>query len=362
MLWCFNLRYGCFIISRYGDQMNYSLNIGEWNSVFAVPSSIVDKYIKLAGANSLKLLLYLLRHGGKEYSADKLKSELGFTEIGELEDAALFWIQRGVIRYTNSEETALSAAPEEVSRVYETADPSPAPEKEYVQQTIDDIRPLKPAEKTVKTTPARVSSGEIASRMNNSDEVRMLFGEAEKIYGRPLRQRDNQTLIALVDHYGLPAGVALMLLSYCFKVGKTSPNYIESTAAGWSEDGIDSIDKADARIRTLEKNNDIEARIRKEFGIGNEFTPKQKTLLRVWVEDWSFSEEMIRLAVSITLENTGKLSMNYTNKILENWKRDNITTPEEAESPKAKPSQKKNDSSFDVDSIMSKIISSYNNN
>ena len=31
--------------------MNYSLNAGEWNSVFAVPASVVDKYIKIAGLN-----------------------------------------------------------------------------------------------------------------------------------------------------------------------------------------------------------------------------------------------------------------------------------------------------------------------
>ena len=48
--------------------MNYSLDAGAWNSVFAVPSSVVDKYIKLADGASLKLLLYLLRHGGEQFT------------------------------------------------------------------------------------------------------------------------------------------------------------------------------------------------------------------------------------------------------------------------------------------------------
>lgn len=337
--------------------MNYSLNIGEWNSVFVVPSSVVDKYIKLAGANALKLLLFLLRHGGVEYSADKLKSELGFTEAGELEDAALFWIQRGVIRYTNDEKKELSAAAEETALHSEPA----TPPEEYVQQTIDDITRELPSRQPSKTTPARVSSGEIASRMNNSDEVRMLFSEAEKIYGRPLRQRENQTMIALVDHYGLPAGVALMLLTYCFKANKTSPNYIETAAAGWSADGIDSIEKADTRIRALEKNNELERRLRVEFNIPNEFTQKQKAFLRTWTEDWSFNEEMIRLAIDKTIENTGKFAMNYTNKILENWKRDSVTSPEAAELPKVGSKSPSSEASFDVNSIMSKIINNYNN-
>lgn len=351
--------------------MNYSLNIGEWNSVFAVPSSVVDKYIKLAGANSLKLLLFLLRHGGSEYTADKLKNELGFTETGELEDAALFWIQRGVLRYSKDESAALSAAPEEPDSAAAggQTEKSFVRQEEYVQPTIDDITPPKTEEKPVRISPSRVSSGEIASRMKNSEEVRMLFAEAEKIYGRPLRQRDNQTVIALVDHYGLPVGVALMLLTYCFKANKTSPNYIESTAAGWSADGIDSIEKANDRIRMLEKNNETESRIRAEFGINTEFTPKQKTLLRVWIEDWSFSEDMIKLAISKTIENTGGLtskSMSYANKILENWKNDNITTPEKTvKAETSKPSKRgapvsDGDSSFSTGSIMSDLISNYN--
>lgn len=345
--------------------MNYSLNIGEWNNVFAVPSSVVDKYIKLASANALKLLLFLLRHGGSEYPAEKLKTELGFTESGELEDAALFWIQRGVIRYDN-EKAELSAVRED-PEVSKTVTHAAFKENEYVQQTIDDItseKNVKPSEPPIKTTPARVSSGEIASRIKDSSEIKMLFDEAEKIYGRPLRQRDNQTLIALVDHYGLPASVSLMLLKYCFKAGKKSPNYIETTAAGWSADGIDSIEKADTRIRALERSSDFEHRLRREFDIPNEFTPNQKVYLRTWLEDWKFTEEMIKLAINITIENTGKAAMKYTNGILENWRNQDIKSPadvEAAELSGAKSKSQSNEGAFDVNAIMSGIISKYSN-
>lgn len=105
--------------------MKYSLNAGDWNSVFAVPSSVVDKYIKLANGNSLKLLLFLLRHGGEEFTEEKLNEELGFRERGELEDAALFWIQRGIVRYDNG----LTTAPEsrEIKPQTEESAVSPAP-------------------------------------------------------------------------------------------------------------------------------------------------------------------------------------------------------------------------------------------
>ncbi|MGN0679670.1 MAG: hypothetical protein ACI4JS_08420, partial [Oscillospiraceae bacterium] len=147
--------------------MNYSLNIGEWNSVFAVPSSVVDKYIKLASGNALKLLLFLLRHGGESFTADTLREELNFCEAGELEDAAAFWIQRGVIRLFGEKEGQLVAAPE----MSETVEESIAqPVKKEVLQTTD----VAVTKKAAKITPVSVSSGEIASRILEDKNIKTL--------------------------------------------------------------------------------------------------------------------------------------------------------------------------------------------
>ena len=43
----------------------YICGNGVWSSVFAVPSDVVDKYIKLAGAAQLKVLLWILRNNCK---------------------------------------------------------------------------------------------------------------------------------------------------------------------------------------------------------------------------------------------------------------------------------------------------------
>ena len=39
--------------------MEYSVNFGIWNGVFAVPNVIVDEHIKLAGATQLKVILWM---------------------------------------------------------------------------------------------------------------------------------------------------------------------------------------------------------------------------------------------------------------------------------------------------------------
>ncbi len=324
--------------------------MGEWNSVFAVPASVVDKYIKLAGEKPLKLLLYLLRHGGETFSEDKLKTELGFSDAGELEDAAKFWIQRGIIDCRDDNDNVLTARRDE-----QTAPARKVPE----QLTLDSSEPSPakpdPAPAKAKRSPTAVSSGEIARRIKEDGDIRSLFNEVEKIYGRPLRQSENVMVISLVDYYGLPAAVALLLISCCNKLGKTNSSYIYAAAQDWSDNGINSVELADAKIRSIEKINTTEQKIRKEFDIQNSFTQKQRELIKIWTEQWNFSEEMIILACGKTIDQLGKWNVNYTNRILENWKSDNISTVEAANSDK-QPSKKDENSSFDVDDVMNRIF------
>lgn len=329
--------------------MNYSLNIGAWNSVFAVPSSVVDDYIKIANGNSLKLLLFLLRHSSETFTADRLRSELNFSETGELEDAALFWVQRGIISYSSVYDDGSFSA----SRP--NCDAS-TPEKKETQ--VVEKAPVTVPQETAKIKPSSVSSGEIASRIKGDSNVKALFEEAEKLYGRPLRQQDNQAVISLVDHYGLPVGVALMLLQYCSRIDKLTPSYILSVADNWQKDEISTIEQADSRIRSLEKQKSIEDSLRNALEMTTKFTDSQKKYIHIWADEWGFSEEMILLALTKTIEQIGNPKYNYTNKILESWKTDGITTVEQANAP-ASPKAKNANSSFDVDEVTLRLMKRY---
>lgn len=336
--------------------MNYSLNAGEWNSVFAVPASVVDKYIKIAGENSLKLLLYLLRHGGKSFSEDKLKNDLGFHEIGELEDAALFWIQRGIIRYENDgENRALFSDKDEAEQL-------------VLSEAVPEITPQK-AEKNEKIKPAAVSSGDIAERIKSDSEIQMLFNEAERLYAHPLKSRESNMLISLTDHYGLNVGAALMLLQYCFKIGKTTPEYILSCAQNWADEGIDSVDAANEKILALERNNSISERLREAMELKSKLTAKMKEFIRVWTDDWGFSEEMIMLCYEKTVNAKQEFKFEYANKILENWKVAGLYTKEAVEAAdlarkkpvKTASAAKSENSSFDVNDVVARIKQRRNN-
>ncbi len=341
--------------------MNYSLNAGEWNSVFAVPSSVVDKYIKIAGGNSLKLLLFLLRHGGESFSEKELKEALGFRLEGELEDAAQFWVQRGIVRYDESSEALSPAAPasEKIAAAAEPAE----------QITLGEI----PAEKTPRPV-KRVgegslfyTSGDINRIINRDNNTKAFFKNAESIYGRAMNQKELQSTASLIDYYGLPIPVALTLLDHCFRIKKTSIAYIQKCAESWSEDEINTLDLAEERIRLITRRGDIEDRLKAAMEIKSAFAPKQKEFIHTWSEEWGFGEDMIMLAYDITINSAGKLSFPYMNRILESWRAEGITTAEgvqrKQEEYKAKNPQKKgfsprpaaSQSSFDVNEIMAQI-------
>ena len=330
--------------------MNYSLSAGAWNSVFAVPASVVDNYIKLADANSLKLLLYLLRHGGESFTEEQLRVSLGIKRDGELEDAAMFWFQRGILRMDEGELTPTAEDAQEVM-------PEAVPEPEQKPASLRRV---------AETSGATIyTAGDIAQRIKTDGAVDFMFREIQQLYGRPLKNPESRMALQVTDYYGIPAEVAVMLYKYCFRIGKTTPSYIESVAKDWVNENIRTVEEADLLLSRLEKRFAVEENLRRAMDLKTKFSPTQLNYIKCWTEEWGFSEEMIILAHEITLDKTGNMSFSYTNKILENWKNSGVYTKEAAEKDqqefkgKAKKKQEDSSSSINMDDVMEELRRQY---
>ena len=331
--------------------MNYSLDAGAWSSVFAVPSSVVDKYIKLADGTSLKLLLFLLRHGGESFDEAKLRDALGIKRDGELEDAAMFWFQRGIIRMDEGELIPTEEAAQE--HLPEVA-------AESLEQKPSSLRRVADS----SAGAAIYTSRDIAQRINTDSAVDFLFREVQALYGRTLKTTESRMVLQLTDFYGLPAEVAVMLLKYCFRIGKTTPNYILAVAQDWVNENIRTVAEADAHLLKLEKRFTVEENLRRAMDMKTKFSPNQLTYIKKWTEEWGFAEDMVILAYEITLDKTGSLNFSYTNKILENWKTSGIYNTDDAkresEERRGKPAKKSaGSSSIDMDDVMDELRRQY---
>lgn len=127
------------------------------------------------------------------------------------------------------------------------------------------------------------------------------------------------SLIWMTNYLGLKAEVILVLLVYCEKIEKTNVAYIEKIAMSWAEKDINTLDSAQEEIERLTSSNDFVGIIMKMFEMKRRPTSKQLDIIEKW-RAAGYARDMIHYAYEKTVENTGKLSFEYTDKVLASWK------------------------------------------
>lgn len=336
--------------------MDYNVNPCLWKSIFPVPTQIVDEHIRLAGAVQLKALMWILRYSSQETSMEKMSFALGIS-TADLTDALQYWIDKNIL-IKNGENIILKeenivSKEEPVDDKNEQKSEMPVTENVATSKTLPDIEIAKP---TIE---------QIATRGEESPEIRFMFGEVQKKLGKTIGFDGQSTLLVLHDHYGLPVEVVLMIIEYCVCVGKTSFSYIAKLGKDWAEKEIDTIEKADEHITALNTSNRLWLSLKNRAGFVNTWpTKSQSEYLKKWEKDFGFDVDMIYLAYEEMANHTQKLSFPYINKVLENWHKNSLNTPEAVENSKkagkenpAKNFAKKDDNaSYDVNEFKKKVM------
>lgn len=301
--------------------MNYTVNFGNWDSVFAVPAVIVDQHIKLAGAVQLKVMLWVLRHGGKPFLAEDAAAALNLS-TGDVTDALQYWIAVGLIN-----EPTGDAAPAQPTK-------QPLPSAAEFFEPIETKQPEQepPVKLPKKVQRAPKPTGLVLSeRISESEEISYLMQEAQNILGKTLSPALSSTLLAAHDDYGLPVEVLIMLLMYVKGIGKYSTQYIDAVARGWAEDEIFTYEAAEKKLHQLSQIAQAWRKIETAIGIDHRSpSAREEEYTNRWVFEWRFPINMIREAYERCVDATGKLRLGYMNKILERWYKNGILTIEQA--------------------------------
>lgn len=288
--------------------MNLSINLGVWNSIFAIPCDVVDKHIKLAGAAQLKVLLFILRYAGQDLSISKIASALSMDEL-DVKDSMQFWIETNIISGSNSSSTSSvqDKLPDEI------VSPNNNVCNEFKEVNCSNIRRL-------PSRAEKPDSAFVARRINESSEISFLMQEAQVILSRPISNGDSATLLMLHDTDGLPVDVIIMLMQYAVSVGKGSIRYIEKIAISWSDEGIDTIEKAENKIRTLENYRKAWSSVEKIIGIEHRApSSKEDEAANRWINIWQISEELIKEAYDRCVNSKGKYILSYMDGIIKKW-------------------------------------------
>ena len=355
--------------------MLIELNLGKWGSIFPVPNSVVDEDIKLATETQLKVLLYVLRHNGDTLTEEILSDKLGINS-DDVTDALNFWVSREVLSNTYDLPMRDTASVQKAP-----VQPKPVQRQNTQRNVVPINQNVQVSQPTVKPTPASVPKAEpvnvskkprplsrqqkpdsvfVAQRLKEDKQLAELLEEVQNVFGKPISSGDIATLVMLHETDGLPCEVLMMLVYYCHSIGKDNMRYIEKMGVEWAANDITTLERADERIANMQTYGESWKRVSQIIGVYSSGYPTkaQQENANRWVNEWKFSDEMIKEAYERCVNHKNKFNISYTNGILKNWHKNKITTLQELRdfeekksvSNQANKNQEKQAVSYDIDS------------
>lgn len=328
--------------------MDYRLDIGMWNQVFAVPSVLVDRHLKLAGKEQLQVILWVLRNAGQSFSPESMAEALGMSVELAL-DALEYWCDRGLLAQTGE---LLNPVPQPETQTEAAPGSQPTPGFQQV------LQPKNQPEKSVLLPRKRLMRPDgqhLTTRMAESETMRFLMQEAETTLGKTLSPAMSTLLLTITDDYGLPAEVTVMLLHYAQEVGRTSTTYIDTVARDWAESSIFSIEAAEAKLQQLTRSRLAWGKVSSAAGLVKRSPSKSEEEKACrWVYDWSFSPEMLRAAYDACVDHTGKFSAPYMDRVLTGWHNAGVRNLQELDAYNNKSQSDQNqqqDKSYDINEL-----------
>lgn len=299
--------------------LNYRINLGQWNSIFAVPTDVVDKHMKLAGAAQLKVLLYLLRHAGTEVTLDTLAFAVG-QKPSDTQDAVEYWINCGLL--SCGVESNLSPSQQNLDsetiipsqNVSSTAALSHSAPTAEIKNAIGQGIEVKGKEKI------RYRFDECMKFVAEDEQLKNMLTAVEAMLGKQLTHTEVTCFVTLAKWYGLPCTIIPMLIQYCKSIGKSSISYIEATGIGWAAEEIDNFEKAEQKISALTARRSAWNSVRSALEIPErKATESELKFSDLWINSQHLDTELIRHAYDKCVNKTGKVSFSYMNGILKRY-------------------------------------------
>ena len=292
--------------------MNYKLSLGYWNSVFAVPTAVVDKYLQDATFTQIKVLLWMLRNSDKAWDSEKITKLFDIKEE-EVEEAFRYWDKIGIFSNQGSRGDC-----DQNSKCHSSISEA-------------SFGSVETAPKRGLIRYRRPEFSHIISRIKDSKEIYYLIQEAQAVLGRPISSAESTILVMLHDNEGLPVDVILMLIQYTVSAGKGSIRNIEKMGIEWAVAGVDTVEKAEKKIQNLSRISMLWKKFEKLIDIERRAPSSQeKEIILKWFDEWKIEENLIKYAYDICIIYKGKYAINYMDGIIKRWHNQGISTLEQA--------------------------------
>lgn len=303
--------------------MIYRFDIDRWGAEFSVPYSVVNEHIKQADGNFVKVLLCILA-GGRNSDTQTISRTCGVAE-SEVDDAVLYWQQRGVISFnSNAAQPAVSEIPQPVRN-------APQPSGSFSER--NEPVSLVEAVKVSKNAPAgrvvvNYSQREIKEKAEKDKNLRQLITDIQGILKFSINGKELGRLVELYELYHFDVPTILLAAQYCSSIGKHSVAYLYAVMQRWFEEDINSYAEVEQAIIKSNEIKSFENKVLKIFGMESKPSSRQKEYISKW-NKLGFSVELLEIAYNKCMDAKGKLNFSYIDGILMNWSNSSISTAEQ---------------------------------
>lgn len=312
-----------------------TLHTNHMNDVTIISNIFIDEYMPKANGSFVKVYLYLLRLLS---SSDKLVSVAIISDC--LEDsekdilrALNYWDKFGVITLEKDRKGAIIGITlNDLTSIEQTAyneyaassaDEDPVTNTPISSPLKNDEIPNEPNSENDES-PAfakPVYSPSQVEELTKNDEIKWLMNIIEIYMERLLKPTDIQLILFLYENVGFSVELIMYLYEYCVSKNKKNSSYIEAVALKWAEEGIDTVEKAEAT--SIAYNANFNA-VSKAFGLNRMPGAIEQKFIKKWINTYSFSIDIVIEACNRTILATQKPDFKYADKILENWHKCNV--------------------------------------
>lgn len=317
------------------------LNSNHIAKTTVISNIFIDSYMPCANGEYVKVYIYLLRclsDGTMEFGISQIADHLTSTET-DIIRALHYWDKEGLVRLNKDKQGQIVeiALLEPVTTKEEPVTKPVATEPVPVVNTFkaEACATVMEEPKTVLERPT-YTEAQIAE-LTNTDEIKWLMNIIEIYLERLLTPTDVQLILYLYETLGFSTDLIMHLYDYCVSKGKRNTSYIEKVAISWAEEGVDSVEKAEAS--SIKYNSTYQA-ISKAFGLNRQPGAIERQYIAKWTDKYGFDIAIIVEACNRALLRTGKPDFKYTDGIMENWYKNNVKKPSDIEALDAKHSQR----------------------
>lgn len=304
-----------------------------------ISNLFIDKYMPAANGAYVKVYLYLLGCMGnnsvKEIEISSIADHVENTE-SDIIRALCYWEKVGLITLVRDDKKHItSIILNDINSVYgkSTFKQDELATAIEVKQEITDlsessddleqIQDFHMQNKEDNNFEKPTYSDAQIKQLTDSEDVKWMLNIIELYLQRIIKPMDLQLILYLYESLDFSRELILYLYEYCVSKNKTHPSYVEAVAISWANDGIDTLEKAEAATALFNKNYNS---VKKAFGLDRALGHVEKQYINTWTKDYNFPIDIIVEACNRTLLTIQKPDFKYTHKIIERWYNNSVTS------------------------------------